>query len=748
MASVQAKSSSLAPQRSRRALIAIGALILAGLSGCTSGPLSTESRLAALLERDPAPIDQTRLRDAPPSPTTIGEAGPSAPAPEAVRVYGEDTLGGLAPSTRPRVEVSAVGGDLVVNFENADLREVVRLILGETLRANYLFDPRVSGTVSLETTRPLDADALLSVLETVLALNGAALIATTDENGVLYRIVPISEALLSEIAPVVAPAPVDTGASYQVRVAPLQYLAASEMAEILRPFLPDGGILRVDANRNLLMLAGSGPDIRRAVEIISVFDVDVLKGRSIGLFPVENVRAGELVNELQIIFDGGTVRGQASQRGEALGGLVTLRAIERINAVMVVTSRSAYLREAEKWIGRLDQGGAGGRNLYVYPVQHGKAADLAAVLSGLYGNASAAPSPSPRSVSEQTASSAPSSADPLAPLGLPAASETGISAEPVLAQSADAAQGGARFIADEVNNAVLIQANRGDYRQISAALRKLDRQPVQVLIEASVAEVTLTDSLRFGVQFYLENEIFNVNAASQLTRGDTAGVISASLPGYQLSIGSPIKVILDALDGVTDVNVISSPHLLVLDNQTAELNVGAEVPIARQQRQGINADDTLINTIEFRETGVTLRVTPRVNNAGTVTMEVEQEVSAVQASDVETLTPTITTRRFSSRVLAKDGATVVLGGLFQDSTSRTRSGLPVLQDIPVFGALFGSKGLENSRTELLVMITPRILRNSEDAEQAARELQIKLQETIQRVQGDTALRRVRSLAAQ
>ncbi|MEO1293242.1 MAG: type II secretion system secretin GspD [Pseudomonadota bacterium] len=723
-------------------------VLLSLVIGCTQldqlrRPVSAENRVAELIKRDPSPAATSQTADgqtaqAPQGPEGTLINGGSGQRAQPVRVFGQDA----PPSTQPtRAQIRPTGGQLVVNFENADLREVVRLILGETLGVNYLFDPRVSGQVSLETTRPLDADALLAVLETVLGLNGAALIATDDDTGVLYRIVPLSDALLSDIRPVVAPAPVDTGAGYQVRVAPLAFLPASEMAEILRPFLPDGGILRIDEERNLLILAGSGPDIRRAVETIAVFDVDVLRGKSVGVFPVENTRAETLVPELRRIF---------GERSDPAGGpdtgFVTFEAIERMNAVLVISPRSTYLRQAEEWIERLDQGGEAGRGLYVYPVQHGKASDLARVLNGLYGGATGIPA---ETAAADTAPSALSALAPgdLAPLGSTAGTEPS-PAPPFTADQPAAAAEGARFIADEVNNALLILATAEEYRRISAALRKLDIEPVQVLIEATVAEVTLTDALRFGVQFFLEDEILGINVASQLTRGESVGGVSPQLPGYQLSLGSPIKVILDALDGVTDVNVISSPHLMVLDNQTAELNVGAEVPVARQQRQGTNEDDSLINTIEFRDTGVILRVTPRVNNAGSVSMDIEQEVSSVASQDAETLTPTFTTRRFTSKVLAQDGATVVLGGLFQDQSTRTKSGIPVLQDAPLVGALFGSRGLENTRTELLVMITPRIVRGAADAENAARDLQTTFQRAIQGAERDTPLRRSGSLIMQ
>ncbi len=281
--------------------------------------------------------------------------------------------------------------------------------------------------------------------------------------------------------------------------------------------------------------------------------------------------------------------------------------------------------------------------------------------------------------------------------------------------------------ADEVNNALVILAAPREYAVIEAALRQLDTVPLQVLLEAAVAEVTLTNQLSYGVQYFLQkgrNQAF-------LTES-TSSAIAADLPGFAYVFsGNAIRTILSALEQVTTVNVVSAPQLLVLNNQTATLQVGDQVPIATQSAVSVAVPGApVVNSIEFRDTGVILKVTPRVNEGGLVLMDISQEVSDVSQTTTSTLnSPTIQQRKIKSTVAVQDGETIALGGLIKDSRTHSRNGIPLLQDIPIVGGLFGVTSDEVMRTELLVLITPRVVESLQKARAVTEELRSKLPAT-------------------
>ena len=289
-----------------------------------------------------------------------------------------------------------------------------------------------------------------------------------------------------------------------------------------------------------------------------------------------------------------------------------------------------------------------------------------------------------------------------------------------------------RVIADEVNNALLILATPQEHRMVIAAIKKLDVVPLQVLIEATIAEVKLTDDLRFGLQWFFKSG----DVTGVLSSGASAAIAS-TFPGFSLiAEGTDAKVILDALEKETSINIVSSPHLMVLDNQTASLQVGDEVPVITRQQSGTDITSNLVNTVEYRNTGVIMSVTPRVNSSGSIIMDVEQEVSNVVPSSEETLTPTISQRKFKSSLVVQSGDTVVLGGLIFDFSTKQRQGLPLLAKLPIIGPLFGTTDNEEERTELVMLITPRLVQNRYEAKQVTDEVRRRLR-ALQVLQEET-----------
>ena len=619
------------------------------------------------------------------------------------------------------------GDGLVLNFENADLREVVRTILGDFLRVSYIYDPRVQGTVSLQTTKQLKPEAVLATLETLLRMNGAALVA----DGSTYRIVPIDEAS-GQLIPQLGDSSVPLPPGYQVLIVPLEYVSATQMDKLLEPFVAPKGILRVDIDRNLLLLAGTSLELMNMLDTVRTFDVDWLAGMSVGLFPLQQVTPEEMITELNTIF-------RLDEEGP-LAGIVRLEPINRMNAVLVISSQSKYLKKLQKWIKRLDRSSSSGQNLYVYYLQNGKAADIAKILQEVFSGRSesrdgplgrVAPGLRAVELASRVRGGQRAAADKANSPKVPTAVPAGRTSEGLAySEGADI-----RIIADEVNNSLLILANAQDHRMVLAAIKKLDVVPLQVLIEATIAEVKLTDSMRFGLQWYFKSgDVSATLSRSELGFKD----IASSLPGFSLvAAGTSAKVILDALDKETSINIVSSPHLMVLDNQTASLQVGDEVPVITQQQQSSISDNaTLVNTVEYRNTGVIMNVTPRVNNSGSIIMEIEQEVSNVVPSAEETLTPTISQRKFKSSVVVQSGDTVVLGGLIFDFSTKQRQGLPLLSKLPLVGWLFGSTENDDERTELVMLITPRLIRNRYEAENVTREVRRRLR-ALKQLQDET-----------
>ena len=594
----------------------------------------------------------------------------------------------VAPPTRPlRASLTTeAAGDITLNVVDAELREVVRLVLHDALGVNYVIDPAIGGRITVQTMRPLPADDLVAVLDAVLRMNGAALVRVGD----LYQVVPIDQAVTSGPVPDVGPLPDAGSPGFGVRVVPLRFARATELELVLAPFAPPGGAIQVDPVRNLLLLAGLPDQLATLTNLVSIFDVDWLQGMSFGLFPLENAPAAQVTEELQEIFNNG--------EGGPLAGLVRFVPIERLNAVLVVSSQPGYLTEAETWIERLDRVGEGEEpRVFVYSVQNARATNLAEVLSEMFGaqittvegSGLLAPGQEPIELSStgafelDAAETGEGSAAEPSP-GAPPEPGGPLTPKPIGPEDAEI-----RIIADDTTNALVIRATPREYEKIREAIAELDVLPLQVLIEATIAEVTLTDELRYGVEWFFRSGDFEFSFTPSAT---------ALLPvgGFQgiFDTGNDVRLVLQALDAITDVNVVSSPQLMVLDNQTARIQVGDQVPISvRSAISVIDPDAPVVNSIEYRDTGVILLVTPRVNASGLVILEIQQEISNVVDAPTTTISeetsPTINQRQINSTVAILSGETVALGGLIQDQRERAQSGIPFLSRLPIIGAFSG-----------------------------------------------------------
>jgi general secretion pathway protein D len=613
---------------------------------------------------------------------------------------------------RPRAAPDATG-DVNLRFSNTELKEFAQAVLGDLLGVNYVIDPNVTGTVTIQTSVPIPQSQVLPLFEQILAMNGAALVVADN----LYRVMSLN----SQVRDV----PLTTGATttggYRTQVIPLRYIAAEDLRDILDRVAVDPSSVRVDTARNLIIASGNASQIEAIQEAVNIFDVDWMRGMSIGLYPLDNVNPTTLETELRRVM--GATTGQ--EDGDILGGIVRLVPLERLTSLLVVSSTAAALREVETWIRRLDQPGeSAGQRLYVYPVQNAKATELAEILGSIFqsrstrsrANGSAEPTGQVAPGLQPTELRSRTTPGPIAPPPL-----VNPAAAPPAADEGLAISDGSNIeiIADDVRNALVILASPQDYRMVESAIRKLDIVPLQVMIEASILEVVLRDDLTYGVEWFFRGTVDGDKATAGTLDFGSPG-ISALAPGFSYTVidtVDQVRLALNALASESDINVLSSPSLMVLDNQTAMINVGDEIPVpARQSISNLDPVSPTVNEISFRQTGVTLSVTPRVNASGLVTMEIRQEVANAAATTTSNIdAPTIQNRAIESTVAINSGETIILGGLMQDRMSQSESGIPGLRRIPGIGKLFSSTTDEKQKTELLVLITPRVVRTRDDA---------------------------------
>lgn len=708
-------------------------------------------------------VDKIRGLDLQPrQPADAGASGIAQAKSSRPAIYLSD---GATPQGGALVERDDGGGSgYDLNFENAPVATVAKVILGDVLNTGYTIDPRVQGTVTLASVRPVPKADAIYVLENALRMSGVALV--RDRTG--YRLLPAPEA---------GPGGIDRSASTEagqgVTVVPLRYTSAQNIFKLLDAFGVKASTMRPDNSRNTLIVSGSGTDRATAVDTILSFDADWMRGQSVGIFPVRNSSPEPVITEIEKIMDSG--EGGMSQN------LIKLQPISRLNSILVVTQKPEYLKRAQTWIARLDRSDTDGVNLKSYPLRYGNSKLVVAMLNDMLFNQSATSNSTLDNASSQVAPgagiSSSSSSNPVASLSaLPTAAAgaatpvtgapgSSFGTRPAPAASATPAQdnglggpsGGAkpgingilqnvRLTADVTNNAVLVYANQDAQRIVEQTIRQIDRPQRQIAIEATIAEVTLNDQLNYGVQFFLASQkgsISNtisgvsnaatvgsgaVEAASNAVNAASGALLGRVLPGFNFLIGSENspRVILDALHGVTNVKVLSNPSLVVLDNQPATLQVGDQVPFSTGTATVLTANNTVVNTIDYKNTGIILRVLPRANANGNVVLDIEQEISSVAAGSANSLTPTISQRRVKSSIAVTSGQTVLLAGLISETENKQRQGLPILDSIPGMGDAFSHQTTARARTELILFIRPTVIKDGVDAHAIAEEMRSKM----------------------
>jgi general secretion pathway protein D len=705
--------------------------------------------------------DQIRAIDlSPKEPFATSDSGIGNPHPSAAAVYLGDTTAPVRAATDAGADAAGDGYDL--NFENAPVTTVAKVILGDILGTGYTIDPRVQGTITLASGRAVSKADVLFVLENALRMSNVAMV--RDRNG--YRLIPAADATGNGF--------VDTDeatrAGYGISVVPLHYVSAQATLKLLDGFGIKPNAVRVDNARNLVIIQGTGPERRSAVDTMLSFDGDWMRGQSVGVFPIRNSTPEPIIAEIEKIMDSGD--GGLSQN------MIKFQPVSRLNAILVVSRKPEYLKTVATWIKRLDESDTSGVNLKVYRLRYGTAKQVAGLLNEiLVGRGSSGLDTAQSQVAPGAGLSIASSGGPLAALSAQpptAMAQAGGGAATATARPAggggaaatagndlsaagaggafgahgngEAAQANIRITPDVVNNSILVYASQETQRIVEQTLRQIDRPLMQVAIDATVAEVTLNDTLSYGVQYYLAGTQLGgsnspstaaasngigattTNTGSLFSTAGSSAVLSAVAPGLNLVLGpaNMPNLILSALHSVTDVKVLSNPSLVVLDNQAATLQVGDQVPISTGTATVLTANNTVVSTIDYRNTGVILRVVPRISAGGNVIIDIEQESSSVAPGSSSSLTPTISDRRVKSSVSVASGQTVLLAGLISDETDRTRQGIPVLDKIPGIGDLFSQQSSTKVRTELIIFIRPTVIRDAVDAHMVAEELRSKL----------------------
>ncbi len=710
--------------------------------------------LSETRNRTPDPFEAIRNTDLQPRyPQQMEGSRTARPTPKGESYFGSDSVAATNPPP-PGAQQAPNGEGYELNFENAPVTTVAKVIIGDILGAGYTIDPRIQGTVTVSSGRPIPKNDLLFVLENALRTSNVVMV--SDPVG--YRLIPAGDAVGA------GRATGDGEPGYGVTAVPIRYASAQAMMKLLDSFALKAGSARVEPTRNLILVQGSGAERRAAVDTILSFDVDWMRGQSVGIYPLEAAAPEAIIAELEKVMESGD--------GGLNHDMIKFQPIGRLNAVLVVTKKPHLLRTAATWVKRLDRATSAAAGVRVYRLRYGSARQIALILRDMFsdrqsgGLDTAANQIAPGAGAMTTSSGSPYGSGTGSPFGSNSGSGFGLGqtrsgtsglgaattgtgaqqggfGQPSTLTSAGAVAGdrqqggqgtqtasvslpGIRITADVANNALLIFSNQENYRLIEETLRQLDRPQLQVAIHATIAEITLTNELRYGVQAYLNGKYGTISLGNDTMNA----AISRVLPGFNLLVGpeSNPKLILDALRSITDVKVLSTPSVVVLDNQVATLQVGDQVPIATQSATILtNPNTPLVNTIDYRNTGVILRVLPRVNVNGNVILDIEQEISNVsQNANANTLTPTVSQRKVKSSIAVASNQSVLLGGLISERQERGRFGIPILEELPGIGDAFARNTRNTTRTELIIFIRPQIIRDSVDSYRIAEELRAKL----------------------
>lgn len=676
----------------------------------------------------------------------------------------------MLPSPSP-----AAGGMVSLNFNRADLVEIIHII-AQQLRLTYTIDPEVKGTVTINSAEPLRAEDLLPVFHQLLRMNGAVAVRT----GNLYHIMPIKDG-----KGLARPAGQSREDSFALQIVPVRFFSVAEMKKVLTPFLQPGAEVVENPRGNFLIVMDLPSNIQRLMEIVDLIDVQVFAGTRMEIYQPKVASAEELSQEMTKVMQ--SFAATAPQADTFTAQFIPL---PRINQLLVISHSETAWTYARRWLERIDVVAEGpGRRIFIYAVENGKATDLADVLNQAFGQATTGSRSStqtlqslhrstPGGTGQQTGpggttspfgssgsssqsmrstgvggigsgfAAIPVPGQPTPPTGIVPQPQPGPGIAPGVPRPGPQPGPGAapqpaqpeqmRIVADPATNSLIIYGTVQEFQNIKSILRDLDAVPRQVLIEATILQVDLSDAESFGIDYEIlrrpRTTIFGQTFSSRgalRTLGDLFPTAPAFGAGSGLSGivgGSDIQAMINVLLTDSRVKLISSPSVLAADNRPARIQVGSEEPIATgtiSQAVGGVAEST---SIQYRNTGRILTIIPQVNSKGLVNLQLKAEVSA-RGDDVPigaNTFPAFNTQDAETTAVVHDGETLVIGGLIGERKSKGRSGIPYLMDIPVIGRFFGTTSEDSRRTELIMLITPRVIRNRDEAQFASAEFKSKV----------------------
>ena len=626
------------------------------------------------------------------------------------------------PSPPVRPGEAPRGPGVVFNFDNADLYEVIR-VMAEIMKISYIVDPRVKGVVNIHTVGQIPFEDVFPIFQSILKLNGA----TAVKKGNVYEIGPFGDAKKSYVPPSTGldPGKLFPEEKYTTQIISLKYIPAAEVSKLIKPFLSDGADIIEHPPHNILIINDLASNIRKSLDIIALFDIDIFAVMRVRIYPILNADVTEVAKEMERIFASFEV---STKSGRGVG--ITFTPITRINSLLVVSSIPNIFDRVEGWLKELDKTPAEGTKLsvFVYYVQNAKAKDLAEVLKQIFVSAKekkpefrervVASEPTPRGVR-------PSTPTPTAP----PKEEAGVVPE-----------GEINIVVDEPNNALVIRAFQRDYRSILETVKKLDIYPKQVLIETMLAEITLDDTTSFGIEWSRFLTSNPPNAQEVTIQGrpptDPFGLGAVSLPqaGIHYSIvelGGRVAASIRAAAIRGRVNVVSSPNILASNNKEAKIQIGTAQPILTNTytTTATGTPGVVEGTIEYKDVGIIVTVIPRISDGGLVTLEISIEDSSVSQTTLGTLENIPVFRKKTAKTVLSvlEGQMIVIGGLISNEKDVLKSGIPLLSRIPLLGALFGTQRYIARKTELIFLMTPHIITDHMQSDTVTREFREKIE---------------------
>jgi len=702
-------------------------LALFGCASTQSAPQSTVSGMEPVSERV-EPVAQAFASDAPAmdnganEPVVQPEVAVQEPEvqPEVVAQEPEVRPQRVAQKATvlPKTAAPAAGSPpemIALNFDNADIYEVINA-LSEFLGVNFIIDQRVKGRVNIHTAGEIDKSRLLPIMETIFEMNNIAMI----EYGDFYKIVPIKDAKhqVVDISIGRELAYVPSYDRQMIQIVPLQYVSAKEVETIVKRFLGPGGDVFEYGRGNLVVIIERAATIRKMLGMVKAIDIDLFAHNQVRFFKIENANAQDVAAELEEVF---TSIGIESTPEKGLG--IKFVPVERIGGVLAISSIPGVFERVESWIEVLDTfDDTASEQVFIYFVENGKAEEIGEVLKEVYSSSSGSLSRNRRDVQSRTRKDTRSKSTNRS-------SRTN--------ESSAMLEGEVIIVVDIPTNSIVVRAIPRDYEIIKRTMVALDRIPRQVLIEVLIAEVKLTGDTQFGVEWSLLSEdkkLSGYEGDEQVGiyggEGGLPGVGSLASGFSYIFDGDRLNVFLQAQASQNKLNILSSPHILAVDNKEARIEVGDEVPIVTSEYIPLDTTSDTSSTsrsVEYRSTGVILTVTPRINERGLVAMDVSQEVSKVDDTvNYGVDSPIISNRKAQTSLVVQDGQTIIIGGLIVDTAGDKQSGVPFLSTIPLIGRLFGTTGTSNEKIELILLLTPHVITNFEEVDLVTDEFQSKL----------------------